>query len=342
MREGVADAARLAEARYALHRRLAAGSPLLAPRLAAAFLYVPRHPFLPWHEAVGGGELPLAQAEVLDALDVRPGSRVLEVGTGSGYGTALLCWLAGASNVTSTDAAPEVVERARERLECVGYRPVLAVAGADAGCGRRAPFDRLVANVAVQGAAADGVAAAWLAECAPGAVLVARVAGAVARLEVRADGTAAGRFLPTSVADPLPGLAAPGEAYAGWPGLQRPTRVPGEVLEDRAFAFFARLHLPDAAHGVAGGHLLETPDGAHAHVAGHTVTVGGQRDLWAVVERAHAGWLALHRPRREWFEIHVGPDHQRVTYRTPHGAEHHWDLPPPARPRPGRRRAAES
>jgi protein-L-isoaspartate O-methyltransferase len=329
MREGVADAARLAEARYALHRRLCAGSPLLAPRLTAAFLYVPRHPFLPWHEAVGQGELPLAQAEMLDALDVRPGSRVLEVGAGSGYGTALLCWLAGYGNVTGTDAAPEVVAHARDRLECVGYRPVLAVAAPEAGCARRAPFDRLVANVAV-----GHVPAAWLGQCAPGALLVVPVAGAVARLEARGDGTAAGRFLPTPGPDPLPDLAAAGQAHPAWPGLQRPTRVPGEVLDDRAFAFFARLHLPDVVHGVARGHVLRTPDGAHAHVAGHTVTVGGQRDLWAVVERAHARWLALHRPRREWFELHVTPAGQRVGYRTPHGAEHHWDLPPPARPYP--------
>src|SRR5262249_8059465 len=44
----------------------------------------------------------------LDLLDVRPGDRVLDVGTGSGWTAALLSWRAGDGNVTSIEIDPEV------------------------------------------------------------------------------------------------------------------------------------------------------------------------------------------------------------------------------------------
>jgi protein-L-isoaspartate O-methyltransferase len=293
--------------------------PLLSPRVAAAFLAVPRHPFMPWREALESGEPPLAEAEMLDALDVRPGLRILEVGTGSGYGTALLCRLAGPGGVTGTDA--ETVEPARERLGCVGYRPVLDVAEPAEGCPRRAPFDRIVSNLAV-----PRVPAAWLAQSAPGALLVVPVAGALARLEVAGDGTAAGRLLHEPL--PLrPHVATP--SPCDWPGIERRTELPAQVLDDRAFAFFARLHLPDtAAHEADGhtGHTLTATDGSQASVVGHTVTVTGQRDLWSAVERAHTLWMALRRPRREWFEIRVTAQRQWISYRAPDGAEWQWTL----------------
>jgi hypothetical protein len=103
--------------------------------------------------------------------------------------------------------------------------------------------------------------------------------------------------------------------------------VPARVLRDPAFAFFARLHLPDAEVRDGDPPVLRGRDGSAARVAGGTVTVTGQRDLWAVVERAHTAWLALHRPRREWFEIHVAGPRQWISYRAPGGAEHVWELP---------------
>jgi protein-L-isoaspartate O-methyltransferase len=71
---------------------------------------------------------PSTMAWMLEALDVSPGQRVLEIGTGSGYNAALLSERLGADRVTTVDIDPELVELARERLRSAGYTPTVAVA----------------------------------------------------------------------------------------------------------------------------------------------------------------------------------------------------------------------
>lgn len=372
MAEVVADAARLAEARIRLHRQLLAEGraegELLPPRLSAALLYVPRHPFVPvlYRRADGGliahrpsdgdgqgwldavySDQPLVTevdeatgapacaavrpgllAGVLDALDVQRGHRVLEIGTGTGYGAALLCWLAGREdNVTSIDTAPERLDRAGERLAAIGYRPFLTVAEADEGYPMRAPYDRVVTARSV-----PRVPATWLRQCVPGALMVLPLNGAPAWLEVQESGTASGRLMH------LPGVGTtprhPGgpvhPELTGWPDIARPTVVPGGILDDAAFCFFAMLQLPESVvrddRGGPGTRLYDTASRSQARVFDRTVHVVGQRDLWAAVEAAHEQWLELHRPRREWFEVKVTPERQWVAFRTPGGTEHTWDL----------------
>lgn len=61
---------------------------------------------------------PLQEAFMLQALDVQPGDRVLEIGTGSGFVTACLLHLGG--KVTSYEIDPSVSARAAERLHALG------------------------------------------------------------------------------------------------------------------------------------------------------------------------------------------------------------------------------
>jgi protein-L-isoaspartate(D-aspartate) O-methyltransferase len=61
-------------------------------------------------------------AHMLELLDVRPGNRVLEIGTGSGYNAALLATLCGdQSRVTSVELEPDLLARARDHLESEGF-----------------------------------------------------------------------------------------------------------------------------------------------------------------------------------------------------------------------------
>lgn len=368
MTRAVADAARLAEARIRLHRKLLAGGEPLPPRLSAALLYVPRHAFVPvlyrraggqlvpcrpsdgdglgWLDAVysdeplvtevdeetgtpsGAVARPGLLAGVLDALDVRRGHRVLEVGTGTGYATALLCWLAGQTGVTSTDPVPARVPGARERLASVGYRPVVEAAEEVRGCARRAPYDRLFTVGSV-----PRIPESWLGQCVAGALMVVPVHGTFAWLQVLDERSAAGRLLPlpcaTAALRTAAGSRVPPE-FRGWPGTARRTTVPGTVLDDHAFSFFARLRLPRGVvrddRGGPGVRLYDSRGGCQARVRDRMVTVVGQRDLWAVVEDAYDEWLALRRPRREWFEIRVTDRRQWISFRSPSGDKHTWEL----------------
>jgi protein-L-isoaspartate(D-aspartate) O-methyltransferase len=119
-----------------------------------AFARVPRHLFLPdvpldgvyTDDAVvtrdeGGvptssSSQPSLMARMLDQLDVRPGDRVLEVGTGTGYNAAVLAALGAA--VTTIELQPEVAAAAVEHLAAVGVEARGLTAGDEAGGAERA------------------------------------------------------------------------------------------------------------------------------------------------------------------------------------------------------------
>ena len=65
---------------------------------------------------------PYVVAFMLEALELEPGERVLEIGTGSGYQAAVLAEVAG--QVTTVERLEELAERARECLDAEGYGDV--------------------------------------------------------------------------------------------------------------------------------------------------------------------------------------------------------------------------
>lgn len=121
---------------------------------------VPRHLFVPEsvrHRAyedaalpIGGGQTisqPWVQARYLEVLALSGKEKVLEVGTGSGYQTALLCELA--DRVFSVERVPELARGAQRVLQEAGYRNVSVMVG-DGTLGWRpyAPFDAILVAAA--------------------------------------------------------------------------------------------------------------------------------------------------------------------------------------------------
>jgi protein-L-isoaspartate(D-aspartate) O-methyltransferase len=159
-----------------------------SPRVAAALRAVPRHVFVPGIEPerayrdeafpikydegglpISSSSQPAIMARMLDQLDVRPGQRVLEIGTGSGYNAAVLGHLVGETGaVVSVDIDADLVTDARERLAACGVSQVTVGCG-DGGLGwsEHAPYDRIIATIG-----AWDIAPAWVAQLAPGGRLV--------------------------------------------------------------------------------------------------------------------------------------------------------------------------
>jgi len=140
---------------------------------------VPRHLFVPEsvrHRAyedsalpIGGGQTisqPWVQARYLEALRLTGRERVLEVGTGSGYQTALLARLA--DTVFSVERIPALAAGARTALEAAGVRNVTVVVG-DGTLGWRpfAPYDAILVA-----AASPQVPAPLVEQLAPGGRLI--------------------------------------------------------------------------------------------------------------------------------------------------------------------------
>jgi protein-L-isoaspartate(D-aspartate) O-methyltransferase len=111
---------------------------------------------------------PSLMARMLDVLDLAPGLRVLEIGTGTGYNAAVIATITGAPVVT-VDIQPDVVEQARTALKSAGAATVEVVLGDGfLGVPAHGPYDRIIATVGV-----GGVPQHWIDQLAPGGLVIA-------------------------------------------------------------------------------------------------------------------------------------------------------------------------
>ena len=138
-----------------------------------AFYDVPRHRFVPESERprayedrplpIGQGQTisqPYVVALMLEQLGVRPRQRVLEIGVGSGYQTALL--EAMGAEVVGIERVAELAHRARDLLGELGFDSAEVVVGdGTLGCPDRAPYDRIICA-----AGAPEVPPAWIEQLA--------------------------------------------------------------------------------------------------------------------------------------------------------------------------------
>ncbi len=180
-----AEPPRSAGARRAMVERLAAAGFVTVARVRAALEAVPRHLFVPRAlagEAYGDHALPIGSGQTItqpavvarsvELAAVPAGGRVLEIGTGSGYQTAVLAQLA--QHVFSLERIPELGNAALALLRSLGVRNVsIKVFDGSYGWGEHAPYDAIVVA-----AAAPEVPTPLLAQLKPAGRLVVPVGDA--------------------------------------------------------------------------------------------------------------------------------------------------------------------
>ncbi|PYP91128.1 MAG: protein-L-isoaspartate O-methyltransferase [Candidatus Angelobacter sp. Gp1-AA117] len=181
-------------------------------RVLAAMNKVPRHQFVSqynWPEAYADHPIAIAEqqttsqpyiiASMLQAAEIQPTDRVLEIGAGSGYQTAVLAELA--NHVVAIERYTTLTEEARRVLDQLGYTNVTLVTG-DGTLGMReyAPYDAIIVS-----AAAPHVPPALIEQLAIGGRLVIPVGNAqqqmleVVRKQrdgITVDGLEGCRFVP--------------------------------------------------------------------------------------------------------------------------------------------------
>lgn len=308
-----------------LVRQIVAGGALADPAWQAAFAEVPRELFVPYYYvAVSGGgrerlwrddpdperrerwlegvydDLPLAtrvrdgelissssqpslMARMLEALDVRDGMRVLEIGTGSGYNAALLSHRLAEERVTTVDLDPGITGAAREHLAAAGYRPRIVTGDGALGVPGYAPYDRVIATCALR-----AVPPAWLAQCVPGALVLAPVGTGLVSLHVSGPREGEGRFLATPAHFvPLRGGGAWGEAVRPAAPAQG---IPRHAQREDSFHFLFSL------------------------------TAGSMEP-----HEAYELWRSAGRPERERYGVTVRDGHQWAWLDDPAGP-HSWPL----------------
>jgi len=133
---------------------------LKGERLIAAFRKVPRHLFIPPEfqiEAYADHPLPIGAGQTIsqpyivalmtDALRLQGHERVLEIGGGSGYQTAILAEMV--LEVFSVERLPELLSTARRRLSALGYTNIHSTMGnGSLGWPEHAPYDAILVSAA--------------------------------------------------------------------------------------------------------------------------------------------------------------------------------------------------
>ena len=129
-------------------------------RVLDAMARVPRHEFTPESyrsQAYEDHPLPIAEEQtisqpyivaiMLEALALQPSDNVLEIGTGSGYVTALLAELA--AQVVSIERHASLAVAARQLLRAMGYQNVRVITrDGSAGFAECAPYDKIIVSAA--------------------------------------------------------------------------------------------------------------------------------------------------------------------------------------------------
>jgi protein-L-isoaspartate O-methyltransferase len=263
--------------------------------------------------------------------EVVEGHTILQVGTGSGYATALACERLGSSHVTSVDIDPRRLDVAANALYDCGYTPTLAVADGRYGYWPEAWFDRIVTACSFR-----SVPQTLLAQTRPGGKVLLQLSGwlgghARVLLTVSEDGAAEGPLLPSTVSFTSartltpPVFGHPADWTAGLTAQARstqhsPKRITASTAEASVLRFLVQCSLPSAQLLMNGSavHLIDVVSGSAASLVPEgdswRVREGGPMNLWERIEQLVSAFDAAGRPGAEHFVLCVDQGKQHVRW----------------------------
>lgn len=302
---------------------------------------------VPAGEPTSSSTLPSVVLRMLEDLNVTDTTTVLEVGTGTGYSTALMCQRLGEGRVTSVEVDPDMAARAATALHNAGYHPHLIV-GDGLAPHLATKADRLIATCSVR-----TVPLAWIAQIKLGGQILAPIGGwlhacALARLDVAADGSAKGHFLPGKISFMLArSHAAPSIDTTQWAALAsaadaapaRQAPIGARVLTEWVPTLLAQFAAPHArwqtqrrGDGPWTDYLVDTVSGSAAAVipqadGTHNVRQAGPIRLWDAIEASLTAWEAAGSPPIDRFTLEVRDRQQAIGVDGTHDPRLSWSSP---------------
>ncbi|MEU4206016.1 ATP-grasp peptide maturase system methyltransferase [Streptomyces sp. NPDC026294] len=281
------------------------------------------------------GTKPSLVVRALHATGLRRGDKILEIGTGTGYSTALLCHRLGQKNVVSVEYDTAVARRAAAHLHAAGYAPTLVTADGLRGHQDAAEYDAIVATCSVR-----SIPRSWLFQITDNGSITCTLSGwmlasAMIRLTLDENGDAHGRFLAggDSVSYMLarPHERPPRPTLYRHPGDTRPTRIAPSLLTDPTGRFIAQLAAPSAELVTTDDSyvLVDVATGSQAWTEDDspetTVHQHGPLRLWDQVEDAILTWQKEGAPDITACGMTATPEDQYVWLTGPGGPR--WPLP---------------
>ena len=281
--------------------------------------------------------MPSVVAEMLTALRAQPGMSVLEIGTGTGWNTALLAHRLGGEHVTSVEIDPHISAHAQQALAEAGYGAVTVLTGDGAlGHPRRAPYDRVISTACVY-----QVPYPWIAQTRAGGLVLTQWGteyynGHLLALTVAGDGTATGGIVGKTAFMTVRDQRIPWIPISAIVTDDSEARAE-EKLSKRHPRHYVAGYDPRTAIGVQVPRCIprytppeaEDPDGilwlldqwSHSWAAIHhqpdqpgpyRVRQYGPRRLFDEVSTAYRGWKAAGKPPAHTWRITITPHGQRA------------------------------
>ncbi|MEU4577609.1 ATP-grasp peptide maturase system methyltransferase [Nonomuraea sp. NPDC023979] len=291
------------------------------------------------HDVVAGAPsssstLPSLVVSMLEAAQISEGDKVLEIGTGTGYSTSLMCARLGEKAVTSIEYDPDVAARAAAAISDAGFAPTLVIGDGLNGYAENAAYDKVISTCSVR-----VIPLPWLWQARSGGTITTPMWGwmggvAFAHLTVAEDGTASGRFLKDDLCfmTARAHLAPPRPPIITGIGQARPSRIDPSILSNDTALWVAQLAAPQAQCSWGEGKtiLIDVSTGSRADTkpdagGGWTVHQHGPVKLWDAVEEAILTWQGAGSPHQSGFGLTISDDSQRVWLGEPSGPG--WQLP---------------
>jgi len=280
--------------------------------------------------------MPSVMAEMLEALDVQVGQRVLEIGTGTGYNAAILAELVeDPTLVTTVDLDGDLTDRARQLLhQIVGQVYVYARDGS-LGESAHAPYDRIIVTASVSSLPRE-----WYKQLAPGGRLVVALQGTLGEsgflvIEKASNGqSASGQFLAPSLhfmplrtpeVSPLSSARELFQQAVGSDVQLQPEHRFLTLLQNHTFRWFMQWWWP----GSIAINQATMPNKEHIIILmdqGNRTILQlkqyedgwwrgkqhGNFPLWKTIEQAIEGFSALGEPERWLYQVQIDEQEARL------------------------------
>ncbi|WP_017582493.1 ATP-grasp peptide maturase system methyltransferase [Nocardiopsis valliformis] len=277
--------------------------------------------------------LPSLVATMWDDAQIADGHRVLEIGTGTGYSTAVLCERVGSDNVVSVDVDGDRLAQAHRALSECGYTPSLVESDGLFGWRPGAPFDRVVAACSMR-----HIPQTLLNQTRAGGKILATLSGwlggnARVLLTVDEHGHGVGPLLAGTISFMSARLHAPPrfgdprqwarmvEDAPTRSAVLAPERISGANLESFFPHFLAQCAVPHAQSVLLEEStlLVDVTSGSVALVEpskddGWQVRQAGPVRLWDQIESALESYNRAGRPAQESFRVRADDTGQWVEH----------------------------
>ncbi|MFE7857895.1 protein-L-isoaspartate O-methyltransferase [Streptomyces sp. NPDC057403] len=264
-------------------------------------------------------------ADLLQDLDLQPGQRVLDIGTGAAVTAAVACWICGDRTVVTLDRDAHLTEAAQERLGGLGYRPTAVTGDGADGWSAGGPYERIFVSYAVPRAPS-----AWVDQLAPGGRAMATLSGTspswpgLAIITAASGGRVLGELRPVEFGH-RPGhrferLCISRDFLDRIEDGARVVHTSTAPPPDGARGFWLALdHLRpglvrnwSASHMVIGAPACGSWLTARATGAGRwSLTACGPRDIWGEIQNVAGLWRAAGEPST--YRLHLEDTQQWAT-----------------------------